>query len=74
MYISLARSTAATYDRMWEKLAVDVKHARSPGNPARPLSQYVGCYYNRARNFFIEITGDANLCLLKMNRCLFRRS
>lgn len=59
-FVSLARETAATFDGMWKQLPIDMDRARSPGISTRPPSQYEGRYYNKVRNFFIDITRNAD--------------
>jgi hypothetical protein len=59
-FVSLARQTAATFDDMWKQLPTDLERAKSLGKSTRPLSQYMGRYYNRVGNFFIEVTGNAD--------------
>lgn len=54
-YVSLATESANAYDKMWIDLQNEfgAAHAKPP---ARPLSQYVGRYYNKPQNWFIEVT------------------
>ncbi|KAK0732043.1 beta-lactamase/transpeptidase-like protein [Lasiosphaeris hirsuta] len=60
-YVSLARKSAARYDRMWKTLLRDFEagRAREP-RLTRPVSDLAGCYYNKPRNFYIKVLYENN--------------
>lgn len=59
-YVSLARESAAAYENMWKDLPGRLDQAKLPGSPTKPLSEYLGRYYNKVGNFFIEVTENAD--------------
>jgi CubicO group peptidase (beta-lactamase class C family) len=54
-YLALAKESAAAYDRMWLQLPKDLAKTKSPDVNPRPLEAYVGKYYNKPLNWFIEV-------------------
>ncbi|KAK5657511.1 hypothetical protein OQA88_3083 [Cercophora sp. LCS_1] len=55
-YVDLAKRTAANalshHQPTIDQLAADQEH----GTPVKPLVEYTGKYYNKAGNFFLEVT------------------
>ncbi|KAM5472503.1 hypothetical protein MauCBS54593_003095 [Microsporum audouinii] len=54
-YVSLAEESAAGYVKMWEQLGKDFKASKKPGTNTLPLEAYAGRYYNKPRDWFIEV-------------------
>jgi len=58
-FLALAKTSAEAYGDMWVRLPLDIAKARSPGEHTQPLSVYVGRYYNKIGNWFIEVVHDS---------------
>lgn len=54
-YVGLAKESAEAYVKTWEKLRKDFGDSKQPGINTHPLESYSGRYYNKPRNWFIEV-------------------
>ncbi|KAH3978628.1 hypothetical protein HBH51_062100 [Parastagonospora nodorum] len=56
--ITLAKDSAKAYDNMCKQLEDEMTKDKRPYKHKLPLNQYVGRYYNKPMNWFIEVTFD----------------
>ncbi|PVH81622.1 beta-lactamase/transpeptidase-like protein [Cadophora sp. DSE1049] len=54
-YISLAKESSAKYAEMWAVMPSELAKTKTSNESSRPLTDYVGKYYNVIHNFFIQI-------------------
>jgi CubicO group peptidase (beta-lactamase class C family) len=54
-YIVLAKESAAKYAEMWAAMPGELAKTKTSNESSRPLTDYVGNYYNSIHNFFIQI-------------------
>jgi CubicO group peptidase (beta-lactamase class C family) len=57
-YLSLAKLSAANSNARWPKIKADLAQERIPDTFPKALDSYIGRYYNKPRNFHLEIGRD----------------
>ncbi|KAK0099726.1 hypothetical protein ONS95_013380 [Cadophora gregata] len=54
-YIDLAKESSAKYAALWADMPRELAKTRTSNRSFRPLTDYVGKYYNEIHNFYIQI-------------------
>ena len=54
-YLALAKLSAENSSALWPKMKADLERERTRDTSPKSLECYVGKYYNRAENFYLEI-------------------